>query len=160
MAGSSTPDAARDVEFVAGSSVLFRTEALRQVGFFDERFFAYHEDVDWCTRARETGLRVTYAPDAVVYHRHAPGVGTPRAHPHLYYFYGRNAILYARKHATRGQWAKLLSLSVVWLLGSIPRRILRGEPPGVVLRTAGFILLGMADGLRNRGPRLKRIGLA
>jgi GT2 family glycosyltransferase len=115
---------ARDVEVVAGSSVLFRAGALRRIGYFDERFFAYHEDVDWCTRAREDGFRVTYAPDAMVLHRHAPGVGTPRAHPHLYYFYGCNAIPTPEtRHAAQWQAARAQR----GVAPGISPEILRGE---------------------------------
>jgi GT2 family glycosyltransferase len=42
----------------------FRADALRTLGLLDETFFAYHEEVDWCARAREGGWRVVYWPDA------------------------------------------------------------------------------------------------
>ena len=149
----------RDGDFIPGCSILFRRAALEHVGLFDERFFAYHEDVDWCTRAWEAGWRVSYLPTAVVRHRGAIYYGTSPVADYRYYFYGRNAVLYARKHATPRQTAKLLSTSMVWLGGSIVRRMLRGENPRMVLRTARLILTGMCDGWRGEGPRLHLIGL-
>jgi GT2 family glycosyltransferase len=149
----------RDGDFVPGCSILFRRAALERVGLFDERFFAYHEDVDWCTRAWENGWRVSYLPSAVVYHRGAIHYGTSPVADYRYYFYGRNAVLYARKHATAGQMARLLASSALWLAGSVARRMVRGEPPPLVFRTAGLIARGMADGWRGAGPRLERIGL-
>jgi GT2 family glycosyltransferase len=148
-----------DMGMVAGCAVLFRAVALRHIGFFDERFFAYHEDVDWCTRAREAGHRVVYEPTAVIHHRRAPIIARPRAEPYLYYFYGRNAILYAYKHANARQWTKLLATSVIWLAGSFFTRILRGEPPRRVAKTVFLIASGMVDGLARREVPFERLGL-
>jgi GT2 family glycosyltransferase len=144
---------------VPGCSILFRRRALETIGLFDERFFAYHEDVDWCTRAWEAGWRVSYLPSSVVYHRGAIHYGTSPVADYRYYFYGRNAVLYARKHARPAQMAWLLGTSAIYLAASILRRTLRGEGPRLVLRTAGLIALGMRDGWRGEGPRLDRIGL-
>lgn len=149
----------RDGDFVPGCSILFRRRALEEIGLFDERFFAYHEDVDWCTRAWEAGWRVSYLPSSVVYHRGAIHYGTSPVADYRYYFYGRNAVLYARKHARPRQMAFLLSTSAIYLAGSILRRTARREPPRHVLRTAGLVLKGMADGWRGEGPRLDVIGL-
>jgi len=57
------------VEVVAGCCVLFRAEALREVGLFDEAYFAYHEDVDWSLRARRAGWVLLYEPLSRVLHR-------------------------------------------------------------------------------------------
>jgi GT2 family glycosyltransferase len=45
-----------------------RAEAARQVGLFDERFFLYSEELDWCRRFRAAGWRVVYYPEAQVVH--------------------------------------------------------------------------------------------
>jgi GT2 family glycosyltransferase len=55
-------------DWVAGMFMLFRTETLRSVGGFDERYFLYYEDVDLCARLRERGLEVTVCPAASVIH--------------------------------------------------------------------------------------------
>jgi GT2 family glycosyltransferase len=55
-------DARREVEVAIGCSLLLRAEALRTVGLFDEAYFAYHEEVDWCIRAHAYGWKVLYAP--------------------------------------------------------------------------------------------------
>jgi hypothetical protein len=48
---------------------LYRAELLRQIGSFDQRFFAYYEDVDLSFRARLAGWLVRYEPAAAVRHR-------------------------------------------------------------------------------------------
>ena len=42
---------------------------LKQIGLFDEDFFAYYEDVDISFRAQLAGWKVAYAPKAVAYHQ-------------------------------------------------------------------------------------------
>lgn len=73
VAGTSGPDypadrGPRDVDWVAGMFMLFRSEAFRAVGGFDERFFLYYEDVDLCARLRQRGLRCVFQPEASVIH--------------------------------------------------------------------------------------------
>src|SRR5438552_13937249 len=62
-------DRRQQVEVVVGCCALFNAEALRTVGLFDEAYFAYHEDVDWCLRARKAGWELFYEPYSRVYHR-------------------------------------------------------------------------------------------
>jgi GT2 family glycosyltransferase len=47
----------------------YRREIFEEIGGFDERFFAYLEDVDVGFRAQIAGYRCVYLPDAVIYHR-------------------------------------------------------------------------------------------
>jgi GT2 family glycosyltransferase len=56
------------VDAAMGCSLLVRGEALREVGLLDESYFAYHEEVDWCVRARERGYHIFYQPLSRVYH--------------------------------------------------------------------------------------------
>src|SRR5215471_4980149 len=58
----------RDVDYVVGACQAIRMDALRDVGWLDERIFYGPEDVDFCIRMRMHGWRVTYLGDAVVRH--------------------------------------------------------------------------------------------
>lgn len=60
----------RDVDWVQGSAMVVRREAINKVGLMDERFFMYFEDVDWCRRFWENGYRVVFYPEAAMYHYH------------------------------------------------------------------------------------------
>jgi GT2 family glycosyltransferase len=62
-------DRRQEVDVAIGCSLLISAEALRTVGLFDEEFFAYHEEVDWCLRARQWNFRIFYEPFSRVYHR-------------------------------------------------------------------------------------------
>ena len=52
----------------SAARMLITAEALRQVGPLDERYFAYHEEVNWCLRARRAGWRIYYEPLSCVFH--------------------------------------------------------------------------------------------
>lgn len=53
----------------SGGASLFRVSMLRDIGLFDEDFFAYYEDVDLSFRAQLAGWTVAYVPDAEVNHK-------------------------------------------------------------------------------------------
>jgi N-acetylglucosaminyl-diphospho-decaprenol L-rhamnosyltransferase len=49
-----------DVDAVNGAFMLIRREALQQTGLFDEHYWMYAEDLDWCRRFRQAGWTVRY----------------------------------------------------------------------------------------------------
>ena len=52
----------------AGAAI-YRTEALKEVGLFDEDFFLINEDVDLSFRLQSRGYKCLYVPDAIVFHK-------------------------------------------------------------------------------------------
>lgn len=58
----------REVDWVMGACMIVRKSALDKVGLFDERFFFYVEDMDWCRRFWANGYKVMYIADAKVIH--------------------------------------------------------------------------------------------
>jgi GT2 family glycosyltransferase len=58
----------RDVDWLSGACLVTTREAVAKVGPMDEEFFLFNEDVDWCHRMHDAGLRVVYVPDAVAEH--------------------------------------------------------------------------------------------
>jgi GT2 family glycosyltransferase len=57
---------------------------IEKIGFFDDQFFAYGEDVDLSFRAKLTGYRCFYMPAAIVYHKINQTMGV-KSHFVLYY---------------------------------------------------------------------------
>ena len=72
----------RPVDWLMGSALFVRGEALAAVGKFDERFWMYYEDNDLCRRFWEKGWGVYYFPMVSIEHAHSrssaavPGVLT------------------------------------------------------------------------------------
>jgi len=83
-------------DWVSGSCMLARVEALRKVGYFDERFFLYEEDVDLCVRVRAVGWRVLFTPEAEITHHQGRSVEHVATRARLEY--ERSHLLYYRKH--------------------------------------------------------------
>jgi GT2 family glycosyltransferase len=61
-------DEAQEVDWLAGACLCVRTRAIDDIGLFDERFFMYSEELDWCRRFRAAGWRVWYVPTAEAQH--------------------------------------------------------------------------------------------
>jgi GT2 family glycosyltransferase len=115
----------QDVDWIIGNGCMMSRDALEKVGIFDEAFFQVNEDVDWCMRARKLGYRIVYVDSAAIYHKGASSADLSKPVVFSYgYFLGRNAILFARKHATVLQWARLLTMMAV----------------GVVMRVSAYSL--------------------
>lgn len=62
-------DSETEVFGASGGASLYRAEVFEEIGLFDERFFAYLEDVDISFRARLAGWDIAYEPKARVYHK-------------------------------------------------------------------------------------------
>ncbi len=91
-------DSERFVDWVSGAAFYVTEEVIDKVGLFDEAYFMYCEDVDWCWRARKMGFEVAYFPSAVVTHE----IGTSsskavakmivRFHRSMFRFYSKNGL--------------------------------------------------------------------
>jgi GT2 family glycosyltransferase len=62
------PAKSQSVEVVSGCAMLVRRESSQKTGLFDERFFMYCEDTDWCTRMKRAGFGVYFLLEAEVCH--------------------------------------------------------------------------------------------
>jgi N-acetylglucosaminyl-diphospho-decaprenol L-rhamnosyltransferase len=68
LVGGWAHDRPRDVDWAVGAALLMRRAAIDEVGGFDERFFMYAEDLEWCWRARRGGWTIRFEPAALVRH--------------------------------------------------------------------------------------------
>lgn len=59
------------VDWVLGAAMLVRREVADLIGWFDNRFFMYFEDTDWCRTMWMHGWPVYYVHDIVIVHTHA-----------------------------------------------------------------------------------------
>ncbi len=61
-------DTAQDIFWASGTALLLRASALKEVGLFDEDFFAHMEEIDLCWRLHNAGWRVVNAPSSRIFH--------------------------------------------------------------------------------------------
>lgn len=52
-----------------GGATLYKTSLFKEIGLFDESFFAYYEDVDVSFRAQLAGHKIYYTNDAIAFHK-------------------------------------------------------------------------------------------
>lgn len=142
----------REVDWVPGCSILIAGTAIEAIGYLDDEFFAYHEDLDWCTRAREQGLRIVFAPAARVMHH--GGASLAKNPLVVHYLLSRNTVLFARKHARPAQWMRLAvtiagSLARDWVRSwwrgntALQRMLCRGYVDGVLRRDVPYVEFGL-----------------
>jgi GT2 family glycosyltransferase len=95
-----------DVEAVQGCALMVRADVFRQLGGFDDRFFLYGEDIDFCRRLGQAGWRVVYVPQVTVEHAGAASANTARE-PMLDDKLGRHYIrsYYLLLYKAQGPWA-------------------------------------------------------
>ncbi len=88
------------MDYVAGAAMFVPRAFIEAVGGFDERYFLYYEETDWCFR-RGT-FRLGYAHDAVVHHAHGSTIGSSvvkrMRSPLSVYLDERNKLLFTRRY--------------------------------------------------------------
>jgi GT2 family glycosyltransferase len=67
-AGGFDHESERAVEWTQGSCMLVQRAALEEVGPFDEAFFLFSEETDWCRRAHDSGWEIVFTADARCVH--------------------------------------------------------------------------------------------
>jgi GT2 family glycosyltransferase len=67
-AGDFQHDRVLDADFLMAACLLVRRKATAEVGLFNERYFMFSEEVDWCYRFRQAGWRVVFFPEAEAVH--------------------------------------------------------------------------------------------
>ena len=110
--GSHEPGAPIDVEQVSAASMILRRAAFDAVGPFDEDFFMYCEDVDWCLRAKAAGWRIVFVPGVEV--RREKSVTSRDASTATIRIYYRSVRRFYRKHHRRTP----LALRALWSAGA------------------------------------------
>ena len=81
-------------DWVSGSFMLARREAIESAGFMDERFFIYSEEPDFCLRMRRAGWEVRHLPAMSIVHHAGKGGVRPKMSAQDAY----TRLQYSRKH--------------------------------------------------------------
>jgi GT2 family glycosyltransferase len=91
-------------EYLSGEAMLIRSEVIKSIKMFDERYFCYNEDADWSLRARRAGWRLEVIPESVFEHM----VSVSSAGLAGAYYRARNRPLFLRLATGRGRLAALI----------------------------------------------------
>lgn len=118
-------------DWLAGASLMVRREVFETAGLFDENYFLYFEEVDFCRRAKQAGWNCWYVPDSRVVHLVGQSSGVtdtkraPQRRPQ-YWFNSRRR--YFLKHHG---WAYTAITDIGWMTGFAlwrMRRVIQRKP--------------------------------
>ena len=102
-----------EAEFLMGSVLLVRREAADTVGLFDEDFFMFSEETDWCYRFRQADWKVVFTPDAEF--THVGGATTKKTWGPMFREQVRGHIRFLDKHRGRREAERARKLLLVSL---------------------------------------------
>lgn len=86
----------RKVDVLIGACMLLRSETLALVGFLDEDYFMYSEEVDLCYRIKQAGWQLYWVPKAEV--EHYGGQSTQQVPEQMFLNLYQAKLIYFRKH--------------------------------------------------------------
>lgn len=90
-------DEINEVDALTGAFMMVRKEVIDKIGTFDERFFMYGEDLDWCYRIKENGWKIIYYPEALIIHLKGQSSKKKRRYKTIYQFH-KTMIQFYNKH--------------------------------------------------------------
>ncbi len=123
------------VDWVSGVCLLARKKAVDEVGFLDENFFMYSEDVDWCLRMKQKGWKIYFLPGNKIIHyiKQSSNKGefddfSPQRFKSIFYFfkkhYGTRAVFLLKILMTLFIFIQMESLLLFYFLTN-KREVLR-----------------------------------
>jgi GT2 family glycosyltransferase len=92
-------DRAEKISFATGCCMFIKKEVLENIGMFDERYFLYYEDADFCERVKNAGFSLWYEPKSVMWHKNAGSAGGSGSSLQEYYV-SRNRLLFGFTYGT------------------------------------------------------------
>jgi N-acetylglucosaminyl-diphospho-decaprenol L-rhamnosyltransferase len=126
-------DRAQRVDLVIGAALAIRRTLFDEIGMFDERFFLYHEEVDFAKRAAEAGWETWFVPTSEAVHE---GMGSAKGQYNVE----------ARKQVSRRKyWIK--HHGYAWYFALVAALVTRFV---LYLAVAGGLLFGLKRLIRGR----------
>lgn len=88
----------REIDLATGACMFISRKVFEKIGLFDEKYFLYLEDMDFCVRAKKAHFKIIFEPQAILWHRNASSSGGSGSSLQEYYI-TRNRLLFAFKYA-------------------------------------------------------------
>ena len=108
------------VKVLHGYCIATRRDVLERLGGFDENFFFYNEEFDWCWRVRKAGLHLEMLPESAI---HVGGSSTVQS-PELMFEGHRGGMYLANKHFPGWQSTLIRRFfqGIAWVMGFFDKR--------------------------------------
>ncbi len=131
-------DSASPTPFLHGAAMMIKKEVIREVGLMPEIYFLYYEELDWCTRMKQSGYTLYYEPRSFVYHKESQSTGANS--PLKVFYMTRNRMLYAARNL-KGitKPVAIIYQSAVALAKNSLQNLIRGRTDLVIAQIKGVI---------------------
>ena len=132
-----------DYQFIDDVFLLVSKKVIDKVGGYDNDFFLYYEETDWCARVRKAGFRIVFTPRAKIWHKGSmsSGGGT---NPVNTYWNSRNRYLFMYRNGTHFQWFHFLFFNWFYYLPiSTLAKLVKGR-----IDIVKSLLIGNLSGLK------------
>ncbi len=86
-----------DVSFLTACAMMIHKSVFEAIGLFDDNYFFYAEDLDFCIRARRAGFKLKYASLAKTWHKIGP-INQQRVSPFVFFQIARSRMIFLRKN--------------------------------------------------------------
>jgi GT2 family glycosyltransferase len=98
-----------EVDYVPGSSLMFRSTLLHMIGFLDENYFAYYEEVDFCLKTKMHNYKVVFLPNTKLLHK----VGQASSNAAKEYLRLRNRLYLFNKYSKKIDFFGIIAKEIV-----------------------------------------------
>lgn len=105
-----------------GSCIMIKRKAFEDVGYMDEQFEMFFNDVDWCRRFKEQGWKIVFIPDAKV--KHYSGSSINMQKPEMIFKSHQGFYRYFKKYYRKLWYLPLNAVAGIILLISAPVRVI------------------------------------
>ena len=110
-----------------GACMMFRKKVIEQVGLFDDDFFAYFEESDFCHRVWLAGYSIVYAPKSIIYHK-VGGTANSMNNAFIQYHSFKNRINSYLKNLGTWELVKILPLHLLLCEVAALGFVIKGRP--------------------------------
>ena len=119
-------DTETEIFWASGACFFIKKEVYRELGGFDEDFFAHQEEIDLCWRIQNQGFKIQFCPSSTAYHLGGGTLSTSNTKKTFLNF--RNSLSMLLKNAPKKQLLKLIFIRLVLDGLAGIRFILKGKP--------------------------------
>jgi len=132
------------VDILSGAFLMTKKSVMDKTGGFDEQFFMYGEETDWCYRFKQAGWKVIFAPIAQIIH--LGGASSARVKPEMRLQLSGSVLLFIKKHKNWVQYMFASLFTSLFFLMRIPYwsgvAVISKENRDIALRTIRVYLQG------------------
>lgn len=93
----------RQTNYAHGACMLVSKDAIDSIGYMENTFFLYYEEIDWCERIKKGGYKIWYEANSEIYHKES--ISTGKNSPLKTYYLTRNRLYYAKRNQSKIDYA-------------------------------------------------------